>query len=223
MAKAVVIASLQFPTKKLAKEFFREIRDRYADGCRIGDEDDRYLRDMVAIHPEAETKIGCGISHFTVETEVLFGRTRHFMIHRIDGSSTDVSFLSAIDGRNERRDRLEALRRGIENQIVLFKQSALFAAGPKICPLRGVPITEDAYHVDHTPPRTFIRLVDEWLAQEFLRIEDVEITPPSDNQIVTEMTADDQKRSWQDYHRENASLRLLSPLGNLSDAKLSGI
>ena len=222
MAKAVVIASLQFPTKKLAKEFFRELRDRYADGCRIGDEDDRYLRDLIAIHPEAEMKIGSGISHFTVETDMVFGRTRHFMIHRIDGSSTDVSFHSAIDGRNERRDRLEALRRGVEDQIVLFKQSALFSGGLKICPLRGVPITEDAYHVDHTPPRTFVRLVDAWLAQEFLRIEDVEITPPSDNQIVTQMTDAEQKRSWQDFHRANASLRLLSPLGNLSDAKVSG-
>lgn len=221
MAKAVVIASLQFPTKKLAKEFFRRLRDRYPDGCRIGEEDDRYLRDLIAIHPESETKVGCGISHFTVETEILFGRTRHFMIHRTDGSSTDVSFHSAIDGTNERRDRLAALRRGIENQIVAFKQSA-FSEGPKICPLRGVPITEDAYHVDHTPPRTFIHLADEWLTQEFLRIEDVEITPPSDNQIVTEMTNDGQKRSWQEYHQANAILRLLSPLGNLSDAKVLG-
>lgn len=221
MAKAVVIASLQFPSKKLAKEFFRELRDRYPDGCRIGEEDDRYLRELIAIHPEADAKVGCGMSHFTVETDALFGRTRHFMIHRIDGSSTDVSFLSAIDGHNERRDRLGALRRGIENQIVLFKQLAFSSDCPKICPLRGVPITEDAYHVDHTPPQTFVYLVDGWLAQESLQIEDLEITPPSDNQIVTEMTNDNQKRSWQDYHRTHASLRLLSPLGNLSDAKMS--
>ena len=97
MAKAVIIASLTFPTKRAAKDFFREIRDRYKDGERIAREDDGYLRDLVAVHPEAGLKIGCGISHFTVETDSEFGTTRHFVIHRTDGSSTDVSFLSSID------------------------------------------------------------------------------------------------------------------------------
>lgn len=222
MAKAVVIASLAFRTKKQAKEFFRSIRDRYEDGCRVGEEDDRYLRDLIAIHPEAAMKVGCGIDHFTVETERQFGRTRHFQIHRTDGSSTDVSFHSAIDGRNVRKDRLEALRRGVEQQIVAFKQAAFFSGTSKSCPLRGIPITEDSYHIDHEPPRTFVRLVDEWLAEEGIRIEEIEITPPADNQIVTEMTSPEQSQSWQSYHLKNAKLRLLSPIGNLSDAKLAG-
>ena len=220
MAEIVIIASLTFPSKKKAKEFFRAIRDRYADGVNIALEDDGYLRELVAIHSEAETKIGCGISHFTVETDTTFGTTRHFMIHRNDGSSTDVSFLSAIDGRNERRDRLEALRRAIEDQILEFRANA-FAQGQVIlCPFRGIPITEASCHVDHEPPQTFVNLVDAWLASEGLQIGDLLITPPADNQIVTEMIDEFQRSSWQLFHRENARLRLLSPLGNLSDAKL---
>lgn len=222
MAKAVVIASLAFPTKKQAKEFFREIRDRYPDGVQLAEEDDRPLRDLIAIHPEAVTKIGCGISHFTVATESRFGRTRHFVIHRVDGSSTDASFHSAIDGRNERRDRLEALRRGIEDQIVSFKDRSFVSGHRNVCPLRGVPITEDSYHIDHEPPLTFVRLVDRWLQAEGLQIEQIEITPPADNQIVTEMINSEQVRSWQAFHLAHATLRLLSPLGNLSDAKLVG-
>lgn len=221
MAQTIVLASLTFRTKKAAKDFFREIRDRYQDGERVGSEDDGYLRDLIAIHPEAETKVGCGVSHFSVERDTQFGTTRHFVIHRTDGSSTDVSFHSAIDGRNERRDRLEALRRAIEQQILDFRASA-FASGDTLrCPLRGALITEDSYHIDHEPPQTFIRLVDQWLKFKGLNLVDLEITPPADNQIVTEMTNAAQLSSWQEYHSKHAKLRLLSPLGNLSDAKLT--
>lgn len=221
MAKSVLIASLAFPTKKAAKAFFRNIRDRYQDGERIAQEDDCCLRDLVAIHPEAVMKIGCGISHFTVDTDLKFGTTRHFVIHRNDGSVTDVSFISAIDGRNERRDRLEGLRRAIEGQILEFRASAFEAGTSIICPLRGIPITLNSYHIDHHPPLTFLRLANEWLDSKGLVIADLEITPPSDNQIVTELTNENQIRSWQQFHREHARLRLLSPLGNMSDAKIA--
>jgi len=220
MAKPVIIASLVFPTKKMAKDFFRNIRDRYTDGERIALEDEGYLRDLVAIHPEAETKIGCGISHFTVATDTKFRTTRHFMIHRCDESSTDVSFLSAIDGPNELRDRYESLRRAIETQILDFRARAFALNQEIICPLRGIPVTESACHVDHEPPNTFVNLVDNWLAAENLHINDLQITPPLDNQLVTEMTDEEQRMSWQSFHLDKAKLRLLSPRGNLSDAKL---
>lgn len=221
MAKPVVIASLSFRTKTAAKEFFRTILGRYRDGERINPEDDCYLRDLIAIHPESETKIGCGISHFTVDRDEVFRTTRHFMIHRNDGSKTDVSFLSAIDGRNERRDRLEALRRAIEGQILDFRASVFSSGRTVICPLRGVPITENSCHVDHELPMTFVCLVERWLASEKLTIAALQITPPIDNQIVTELTCPGQLRSWQNFHRECAKLRVLSRRGNLSDAKLT--
>jgi len=221
MTKAVVIASLAFRTKKAAKDFFRDIRDRYKDGERIALEDDGYLRDLIAIHPEAEMKLGSGISHFSVERDAEFGTTRHFVIHRIDGSKTDVSFHSAIDGRNERRDRLEALRRAIEQQILDFRTSAFASCDTLTCPFRGVAITETSYHIDHEPPKTFVTLVKQWLNAEGLRLADLQITPPADNQIVTEMTDCTQLQSWLEFHREHAKLRLLSPLGNLSDARLT--
>lgn len=220
MAKVAIPGSLHFPTKNAAKTFFRGMRDRYRDGQRIAEEDDQHLRHLVAIHPEAEAKVGSGISHFTVETERRFGTTRHFVIHRIDGSSTDVSFLSAIDGTNDRGDRLEALRRAIEDHVVSFRDST-FASKEEIrCPFRGTLVTRSSYHVDHKGPRTFIRLVEEWLEEERLRLEEVLITPPADNQIVRDMTDKRQLDSWRRFHHTNATLQLVSPLGNLSDARM---
>lgn len=219
MKKPVIVGAQAFPSKKDAMEFFRGIRDRYPDGVQISDEDSRYLSDLVSIHSEAKTKIGCGISHFTVTTDNRFG-TRHFMIYRPDGSYTDVSFLSAINDRNHRRDRLEALRHAIACQILNFKSQCFRTRPVHTCPLRHVPVTENSYHVDHTPPSTFLKLVNDWLTEQKIKIDEIQIPPPADNQIVTEMTNVIQRDSWQAYHAENANLRLVSPLGNLSDAKI---
>jgi hypothetical protein len=79
----------------------------------------------MAMHPEAGVKVGCGIDYFTVEIDQEFGTTRHFMIHRIDRTSTDVSFKAPIDGRNHRKVCLEAMRREIAGQIISFRDSML--------------------------------------------------------------------------------------------------
>jgi hypothetical protein len=215
----VTIGDFEFPTKASAKDFFRAIRDRYPrDGEHLSFEDEGIVRDLLGAHPESVSKVGVGIAFITVETETEFNRTRHFMIHRLDGSCTDFSFHACIDGRNVRNDILGALRRAIADQIVEFRNSFFEAKITMICPLSGNAITSDSYHVDHAPPAKFIALVNNWLEDELLALEDVEITPPADSQIVADMISQRQRSSWAGFHRREASLRMLSPIGNLSHA-----
>lgn len=221
MAKPVTIAGLLFPSKSEAKQFFGGIRDRYADGVRLDEEDHVLVRGLLACHPEAAEKTGAGVEYFCIGTDMEFGRTRHFVVHRIDRSHSDFSFHACIDGRNERRDQLEALRRAVKPQILAFRD-ACFARGQRLfCPLRNVLIKRDAYHVDHQPPLDFQSLVEQWLGAEAIRLEDVRITAPCDNQVVAHMTEASQTSSWCDFHACHAKLRLLSPRGNLSDARRS--
>jgi len=217
-SRIIEVGDLQFPTKAAAKDFFRSIRDRYSDGERLSAEDQGIVIDLLGLHPESASKIGCGIAFFTVETEREFGRTRHFMIHRLDGSFTDFSFPACIDGRNIRRDILESLRRAVAEQIVDFRERFFSHIQTSICPLSGSHITRVSYHVDHAPPGKFTVLVERWLAAESLTLDQIEITPPGDSQIVSEMTSVDQRNSWKIFHRQEATLRMLSPLGNLSHA-----
>ena len=65
-----------------------------------------------------------------------------------------------------------------------------------------------------------MNLVTKWLKSEGLKLDDLEITPSEDNQIVCKMVNPHQFKSWQIFHQKNANLRLLSKLGNLSTAKL---
>ena len=217
-SRTIIIGDFQFPTKASAKEHFRAIRDRYQDGERLNAEDEGVLFDLLALHPESSSKIGCGLAFFTVETEREFGRTRHFVIHRRDGSNTDFSFHACIDGRSLRRDVLESLRRAVATQIVEFRERFFAEMPAGICPLSGAAITRESYHVDHSPPGKFMALVERWLLQESLTLEKIEITPPGDAQIVTEMTSPKQRNSWTSFHFSEAKLRMLSPLGNLSHA-----
>lgn len=219
MATPIAIAGLTFPTKGEAKKFFGTIRDRYDDGVRLSEEDHGLIRGLLACHPETKEKTGAGIAYFCIETDKEFGRTRHFVVHRVDGSSSDFSFHACIDGRNERRDRLEALRRAITPQIIAFRDRCFALQTRFSCPLRGVAITSDSYHVDHESPLDFHSLVDRWLGREELNLADVQITPPADNQVVALMTNPGQISSWCLFHEQHARLRLLSPRGNLSDAK----
>ena len=219
MPKPVAISGLTFPSKGDAKQFFGEIRNRYADGDRLDDEDHSLIRGLLACHPESKEKIGAGFDYFCVETDAVFHRTRHFVVHRSDGSSSDFSFHACIDGRNEKRDRLEALRRAVKSQIVAFRDRCFATGGTLTCPLRGIAVTHAAYHVDHQPPLDFQSLVDRWLLTQAMTLDDVQITAPADNQIVASKTDAAQIASWFDLHQRLAKLRLLSPRGNLSDAR----
>jgi len=75
MARQVIVGSQIFQTKTQAKAFFRLIRDAYSDGQRVSAEDAHFLSELIAIHPDAREKRGCGISHFTVQTETRYGKT----------------------------------------------------------------------------------------------------------------------------------------------------
>ncbi len=167
-SRSIVVGDLEFPTKASAKDFFRTVRDRYRDGKQLNVEDQGIVLDLLGLHPESASKCGCGIAFLTVETEHEFGRTRHFMIHRLDGSSTDFSFHACIDGRSVRRDVLEAMRRAVADQIVVFRERFFAAGETPICPLSGGRISRENYHVDHAPPGKFIVLVSRWLVGESL-------------------------------------------------------
>lgn len=217
MAKPVNIGLHSFKTKSAAKEYIRATRDRYPiDGIKIDSSDEHFLHDLFARHPEANDKLGAGISHFTVETDPVFRKTRHFMVHRKDGTSTDFSFNACIDDSNERADRLESLRRAVKDQIVAFRDETFSSGLPLLCPLDGSLLSPTTSHIDHASPKTFLILVQTWLRSEAMDIHEIQITPPQDNQVVANMTASDQIDSWTSFHRANATLRAVSPRSNLS-------
>ena len=95
-AKPIDLAAKHFEKKGDAAEYLRSMLNRYDLGDKVGSEDAKVLRAALALHPDAEEKIGCGISHFSVRSAV-YGK-RCFWVNRLDGTTDDFSYKSCIYG-----------------------------------------------------------------------------------------------------------------------------
>jgi hypothetical protein len=215
----IQVGPLVFASKKDTKAYFRLMVARYVDGQRMELEDDAVLRDLICLHPEREQKIGVGISHFTVATDNEWGRTRHFVIVRVNGESTDFSYHTCIDGTNMRQDVFAALRFAVRHQVSDFKRDSFAAPDKPRCPFHNCELTEDEAHVDHAAPLTFYAIVGEFLRSRGLTLDALLLIDNADNQLVRELRDPEIVKNWQDFHRSNARLRLTSSRANLSEAR----
>lgn len=96
--KVFRIESRAFPRKLDAVAFFRGMLNRYKPGDRVGDDDAADLLALLKCHTESSQKIGVGIDHFRVISN-LYG-TNSFELSRLDGSKDDFSYLHCITPRS---------------------------------------------------------------------------------------------------------------------------
>lgn len=236
------VGSTEFPSKKAVQLHARSLLDKYEQKApgRMTSADHEFLMELVARHPRAEAKIGVGISHFSVTRSKMEGvhqLTRHFLLHRKDGTFTDFSYRKCIDTKLApgstlclpgmasesmvvhspelpERYRLAALRNAIHPQIRDFRREAFAQAVHIPCPVTKRLLRALTCHVDHVSPLTFQVLVDLWLKQEGISVWDVEVS--SEDNTAGVMVSQQQKSSWWNFHLENAHLRILSPEANVS-------
>ena len=95
-AKPLTIGSLHFAKKGDAAAFLQTMLHRYDVGDKVSAADEQVLRAALALHPEAEAKVGCGITHFSVRSAD-FG-TKCFWINRPDGTTEKFSYKACITG-----------------------------------------------------------------------------------------------------------------------------
>ena len=95
-AKPITIGSLHFAKRGDATSFLQTMLNRYDIGDRVGAADEEVLHAVLALHPNADEKIGCGVKHFSVRSAD-FG-TRCFWINRPDGTTEKFSYKTCIRG-----------------------------------------------------------------------------------------------------------------------------
>jgi hypothetical protein len=89
-------ASVYFARKGDAIAFFKVMLHRYDVGDKVSAADEVMLRAVLALHPRADEKIGCGVKHFSVRSAD-FG-SKCFWINRPDGTTEDFSYRTCIRG-----------------------------------------------------------------------------------------------------------------------------
>lgn len=177
----------------------------------IEGDDDAFLRDLIALHSEAEQKIGSGIAHFEVRPNEWKSRT--FWIVRCDGTETDFSFLKAITPPSPMQDFAKACRTAVVEQILDFKATSFAGVPVIVCPITGERVTRETAHVDHAEPWTFAALVEDFAKDRDIT-DDVEQT--HDGDLRTYFRDKSLANLFADFHRERASLRIVSRTANLS-------
>lgn len=216
-----LIGLKEFRTKKEAEAFVQSILYRYKPGQELSDEDLVFIMDLLQRHPSAEKKIGVGIRNVRVVKEVIWG-TCHFEILRTDGSTTDFSFMKCLYPATRLQLFKQACRHAVAKEMVDFRHRAFDLAnaeGQIICPILHTPITIHEAHVDHGPPWTFDRLVQEFIACEALDIESVELTGFGDGELRRGFADPSLAERWCQFHTTNAQLRVVSAKANLSTLK----
>jgi hypothetical protein len=92
--KQVILNSMSFDNQSQAKEFFREMLNRYIPGEQISPEDSTHLGGLFKRHPEYAAKVGSGVDYFQV-IPADYG-TQCFCAVRMDGSKEGFSYIKCV-------------------------------------------------------------------------------------------------------------------------------
>lgn len=90
----MILDSMIFDNQSQAKEFFREMLNRYIPGERISPEDSAHLGSLFKLHPEYAMKVGSGVNYFEV-IPADYG-TQCFCAVRTDGSKEGFSYIKCV-------------------------------------------------------------------------------------------------------------------------------
>jgi hypothetical protein len=95
-AKPITLGSLHFRKKGDTAAPLKAMLHKYDVGDKVSADDAEVLRAALALHPDSDAKVGCGITHFSVRSAD-FG-TKCFWVNRTDGSTEKLSYKSCIYG-----------------------------------------------------------------------------------------------------------------------------
>ncbi|HBN9654280.1 DUF3223 domain-containing protein [Pseudomonas aeruginosa] len=106
---------------------------------------------LIALHPDAERKIGSGVDHFKIERNAL-GAGQGLWLVRSDGTETSFSYKRCITGvRQSSYGKVcEALRFSVRSQLIAFRETQQV---PAKCAISGKDIVcRRDLHIDHKVP-----------------------------------------------------------------------
>jgi hypothetical protein len=214
MAKTPVeIGALTFTRKGDATQHFRDILYAYDFGSRIPEPHHSQMRWLLERHPDSE-KIGIGIDHFSVRSAI--HRTRCFEVVRVNGTRTDFSLGTCVDGKasTDLAEALKALRAEVTDELrqmkwEVFRTSGL-PNGKARCAISGREITLDEAHVDHMPPYSFKSIALHLLEQSSVPISPALVTPPKDNQYQPALADRSLAERWKTFYQANAKIRIVA-------------
>lgn len=177
-------------------------------------EDYTFLLRIFQGHPEYQIKSGAGIVNVFIGKGVEFN-TRCFFITRIDGSTSDISYIRSINGATTKISDIKcACRSAIEAIVADVRKKVIF--GVDICPISGDALTPDNTHIDHYN-LTFEELFTLWIKlQNIDFLHSCLNDSTQDNAQKIYFTSNTIRKSFIEFHNCHTHLRAVTKTSNLS-------
>lgn len=232
MAIAIALSNGRtWKTKVAALNHFKAMLARHADGVVVEDRSDH--DDLVALlerYDEAITdgssKTGVGIDHFTRIRNNFNGySTPSFWVHRTDGTATDFSYISGINGQPKglSREFYDACHATVQDDLIAAKRRFFAEHGDERgcvpCEITAAGIGFEDAHLDHAWP-TFGQIVAAFrAARAWTReIPSGIVTLPAGAQMQSMFLDVDVAAAFKEFHHGLAVPRIVERKANLSMA-----
>lgn len=223
--KPVTVGELLFSTKKEAKEYFSRILNKYPLGTELNASEFDDVMALLLCHPRAEEKVGAGIKSIKVDWG-FYSSNRCFHIVRLDNSVEDFSIGKCIDGDHSPFHKFcTACRKAVEADLRAMKTRYFEehgdVEGRVVCPVTKEKITFDEAHVDHREPFTFLSIVHFFIKADKIDVNTIAYT--TKGKYGNEFENGELAKKFQEWHCDNATLRVVKGKANLSKSYLGRV
>lgn len=218
--KTVQIGNHEWKYQKDALLFYKEILNAYKiDDSLIGEDFDEIFN-LIKNHPNAVSKIGCGIESIFIAGDGYDKQCFH--IKRTDGNTENFSYIKAVVGEASSFTIFsKACRKAVEPDMIKAKEKAFGNNATIKCQETRQDLTPEQAHIDHRPPNTFSVIVDRFREVENISLDSVEYV--SVGQYGRVFADDHLSNSFIEYHKKMAKLRIVSKDLNLRRSYLGRV
>lgn len=215
MRKLIKIGDVEFPTKKSALEYFKNILNSYDFDEELDSLDSKDVLALLELHPNIKEKIGVGIKSVRIKRAKF--NTKSFELIRLDNSTTLLSYTKRINSpKSDFTKFTQACREAIQDDLIIVKQNYFdkySKQGRVKCQETGKLLKWEQLNIDHRQPNTFSIIVDRFVELNNLDIRQIEYTPVigGPDKLADEIL----KEKFIQYHKEKANLRIVCKRSNL--------
>ncbi|ARD13737.1 MULTISPECIES: DCL family protein [Pseudomonas] len=166
------------------------------------------LRLLLALHPDADRKIGVGVDHFRIDRNDLAGQG--LRVVRLDGSTDNFSYKRCVTGvaQSHHGKVCEALRFVVRPQLDAFRAGLVW---PVRCGITGSIIAHaNDLHIDHKV--AFWRLLEQFCHAYQIDLPSLEVSGSGMELVLVDH---DVAHAFSAFHLAHAQLQPASRLANV--------
>lgn len=224
-AMAITIGSCKFPSKTALTQYVRSIVARYSVGQTVNEADFKFLCDLFIRHPHWALKSERGIQAVKVVRHKEWARNKALLILDDGGAEIDISWSECISPTPRRREFMECCRAAVVEDILRFKKEWFDrygdASGRVRCAATGTLVGWRDAHIDHAQP-TFVEIVENFCKEFAMNPARVKFAGYEPGSLQLKFESPLVIETFRKYHREVATLRVISAKANLSRKRGKG-